>query len=281
MFPEGGLTRDGKLRTPKFGLLAYMVGRFDPDHARDVVFVPVGINYDRVIEDRNLTAATAEQAGAPYAQRGAFAFTAYVARALALAVAGRWYRNGYASVSFGTPISLRAYTREHGVDFRKLPEEARFRAIEALGRTLMTQVGKVVPVLPVSLVATVFERAGGRALSEIEVKSATVDLVDQLRTRGVHIHVPRQDRDYATEVERRRPSIPPEWNPRRLTQSGRYSPEGMHTRAGAQRGRSRVPGDRSDEAQQHNGGDGGPEPGGVNERFVHVASVPPDRRIET
>src|SRR5205807_1325062 len=93
VFPEGGLTRDGKLRTPKFGLLAYMVGRFDPDHARDVVFVPVGINYDRVIEDRNLTAASAEQAGTPYAQRGPWAFTTYLARALALAVVGRWYRN--------------------------------------------------------------------------------------------------------------------------------------------------------------------------------------------
>ena len=52
MFPEGGLTRDGALRAPKLGLLGYIVGRFDPKGARDVVFVPVGINYDRVIEDR-------------------------------------------------------------------------------------------------------------------------------------------------------------------------------------------------------------------------------------
>src|SRR5439155_1562129 len=62
MFPEGGLSRDGALRPPKFGLLSYMVARFDPDGERDVVFVPVGINYDRLLEDRNLTASAASGA---------------------------------------------------------------------------------------------------------------------------------------------------------------------------------------------------------------------------
>jgi glycerol-3-phosphate O-acyltransferase len=52
VFPEGGLSRDGHLRPPKFGLLGYMVSGFDPNGAKDVVFIPVGINYDRVLEDR-------------------------------------------------------------------------------------------------------------------------------------------------------------------------------------------------------------------------------------
>lgn len=54
MFPEGGLTRDGALREPKKGLLDYMLRSFDPEGQRDLVFVPVGVNYDRVLEDRNL-----------------------------------------------------------------------------------------------------------------------------------------------------------------------------------------------------------------------------------
>src|SRR5262245_59311650 len=48
VFPEGGLTRDGKLRPPKLGLLSYMVSGFDPAGARDFVFVPVGLTYVRV-----------------------------------------------------------------------------------------------------------------------------------------------------------------------------------------------------------------------------------------
>ena len=56
MFPEGGLSLDGGLTPPKLGLLKYIVdGR--TDFNRDVVFVPVALNYDRVFEDQVLVAA--------------------------------------------------------------------------------------------------------------------------------------------------------------------------------------------------------------------------------
>src|SRR3954469_16571072 len=54
VYPEGGLSRDGRLRPPKLGLLDYMLRSFDPQGDRDLVFIPVGINYDRVLEDRTL-----------------------------------------------------------------------------------------------------------------------------------------------------------------------------------------------------------------------------------
>ena len=74
VFPEGGLTRDGSLRPPKLGLLSYMVSGFDPNGPRDIVFVPVGLNYDRVLEDRVLTAA----ASTPKGERPRFAFNPLV-----------------------------------------------------------------------------------------------------------------------------------------------------------------------------------------------------------
>ena len=54
VYPEGGLSKDGALRPPKLGLLDYMLRGFDPKGPRDLVFVPVGVNYDRVLEDRTL-----------------------------------------------------------------------------------------------------------------------------------------------------------------------------------------------------------------------------------
>ena len=53
-YPEGGLSRDGALQKPKLGLLDYMLRSFDADEGRDLVFIPVGINYDRTLEDRTL-----------------------------------------------------------------------------------------------------------------------------------------------------------------------------------------------------------------------------------
>jgi glycerol-3-phosphate O-acyltransferase len=57
VFPEGGLSRTGGLGRPKLGLLSYLLDGFEPGASRDVVFVPVALNYDRVMEDRNLIAA--------------------------------------------------------------------------------------------------------------------------------------------------------------------------------------------------------------------------------
>src|SRR6478735_1158493 len=47
VYPEGGLSTDGRLRPPRLGLLDYMLKSFDPKAERDIVFIPVGINYDR------------------------------------------------------------------------------------------------------------------------------------------------------------------------------------------------------------------------------------------
>ena len=55
VFIEGGLTRDGAFRPPKLGLLDYLARvKCDPGFDRPVFFVPVAINYDRVLEDRSL-----------------------------------------------------------------------------------------------------------------------------------------------------------------------------------------------------------------------------------
>ncbi|HED18400.1 MAG TPA: glycerol-3-phosphate acyltransferase, partial [Gammaproteobacteria bacterium] len=54
VFLEGGLSRDGAMREPKLGFLDYMLRDYHPENDREIVFVPVGINYDRVVEDRSL-----------------------------------------------------------------------------------------------------------------------------------------------------------------------------------------------------------------------------------
>lgn len=53
VFPEGGLSLDGRLQPPKLGILSYIVDGAQ-NAGRDVVFVPVALNYDRVLEDRVL-----------------------------------------------------------------------------------------------------------------------------------------------------------------------------------------------------------------------------------
>jgi glycerol-3-phosphate O-acyltransferase len=200
MYPEGGLTIDGRLREPKLGLLDYMLKGFNPDGERDLVFIPVGINYDRVIEDRTLL----RQLDAKPQRSGlvrTLAITgAYLARQALFTLTGRRYRYGYACVNFGKPVSMREHVRHAGLDFRVLDDAARRAAVAQVGRDLMTAIGQIVPVLPVPLVASVFMRDPTRTLSELELKAEVLALIAQVEARGAHVYVPRTDRDYALTV---------------------------------------------------------------------------------
>jgi glycerol-3-phosphate O-acyltransferase len=200
VYPEGGLSADGRLRPPRLGLLDYMLKSFDPAGERDLVFIPVGINYDRVLEDRTLLLkldAAAPRRGALYAVTRAAAFAA---SNLWLALTGRWYRFGYACVNFGKPLSMRDYARRSGVDFTRLSDDARHREVERVAAEIMRSIAGIIPVLPVSLVATVFLRSRDAGWSELELKSEIHDLIMRLEGAGAHVYVPRGDLDYAIGV---------------------------------------------------------------------------------
>jgi glycerol-3-phosphate O-acyltransferase len=107
-----------------------------------------------------------------------------------------WHRFGYACVNFGTPVSM----RERGVDFQALQGEARRAEVARLGRELMDAVGRIVPVVPVPLIAGVFVAQPARALSELELKAEVERRLEALKAAGAHIYIPRGDFDYAITV---------------------------------------------------------------------------------
>jgi glycerol-3-phosphate O-acyltransferase len=200
VYPEGGLSKDGSLRPPKLGLLDYMLRGFDPAGERDLVFVPVGINYDRTLEDRTLLLDAGQGKPKAGAVRALGNTLRFVGRNLVLMARSRWHRFGYACVNFGTPVSMRTWCAEQGVDFRLLDRDDRQEAVAELGGSLMASVGQVIPVLPVSLVATLFVRDPRAQRSELEIKGRVADLVVEVEAGGGRVYVPRRDMDYAVTV---------------------------------------------------------------------------------
>jgi glycerol-3-phosphate O-acyltransferase len=202
VYPEGGLSRDGRLRPPKLGLLDYMLRGFDPAGERDLIFIPVGINYDRVLEDRTLlldvaTPDSAERPPRPGRLRAVTTTLRFTLRNLSLMARSRWHRLGYACVDFGSPLSSKAWLAERRLDFRTMEKEERFRHLGELAGELMTAIGRSIPVVPVPLVATVFLSRPGERLSELEVKADAFALMGRLSASGAHVYLPRQDQDYA------------------------------------------------------------------------------------
>jgi glycerol-3-phosphate O-acyltransferase len=200
VYPEGGLSRDGRLRRPKLGLLDYILRGFDPHGERDLVFIPVGINYDRTLEDRTLLLDLEPVRPKPKPLAALATTLRFAGRNLWLMARSRWHRFGYACVNFGTPVSMRAYCARHGLDFRRMGKDERFAAVEALGGALMGAVGSVIPVVPVPLVATVFARDPAAALDELAIKGRVHELLGELEAAGAHVYVPRRDLDYAVTV---------------------------------------------------------------------------------
>jgi len=187
VFLEGGLSRDGRLQPPKLGLMDYMLRRFDPATDRDVVFIPVGINYDRTLEDRSLLRTfdpDAEKRGWWFVCRTTFRF---IRRSLVLMILSRWRRYGYACVNFGAPLSAKAYCLDQGLNFSRLPRTERFPEIAKLCHRLMAAISDVVPILPVSLMSTVFLDAMDTELDILDIEERSNRLINELQARGAPV----------------------------------------------------------------------------------------------
>lgn len=182
MFPEGGLSQTGALMPPKLGLLKYIVDGFDPE-GRDVVFVPVGLNYDRVLEDRNLIGAAEDPKGRFNARIGVVA--GKTMKQLWLRLTGRYHRFGYAAVSFGKPLSLRAFKAQVEGD-----------VTVPLARMLIQKIGSIVPMLPVPIVAWLLTKNG--PMTHAEVESAFMAVLKE--HPEAHVHLPRDSWSYGSEV---------------------------------------------------------------------------------
>ncbi|MEP4198949.1 MAG: 1-acyl-sn-glycerol-3-phosphate acyltransferase [Aliishimia sp.] len=180
IFPEGGLSLDGRLAPPKMGLLTYVVeaGRAV---GRDVVFIPVAINYDRVLEDRVLMAAH---------KRGDRRFGAkisvvlkFILEKLWLRMRGRFLRFGSAGVVFGDPISMQAF----GVD----------RRVEDLAETLMSRIQDVMPRMCVPVLAK-----GLLATDEPQARQKVIDVAVQAIVAAPESFLMGDDEDPKARVER-------------------------------------------------------------------------------
>ena len=191
IFPEAGLSRDGALRPPRAGLIDYMMRGFDPETSTDIVFIPVGINYERVVEDRTLLLhgdeALISQRGTAFILRSTVAF--FLRTSLEL-LHGRRQRFGRACANFGAPVSLKAWLADNEIRPRGLDRETRYGVSMKLVTELMGEVGRLIPVLPVSLVATAVAEEPGRALSELDLKARAHRLIDTFEGAGAHVYVP-------------------------------------------------------------------------------------------
>ncbi len=203
LFPEGGLSRDGRLRPAKVGMLDYMIGTArEPGFAERMYIVPVGLNYDRVLEDRSLLRELRTSESGTRVSRWQqlrevvnFAFGSFGRMGT-----GRWRRYGRAAVVVGEPIPVLPWLRAleaTGAPLFERERHQRLAAVQEFTDDLMRRVGELVPVTAVPLVCAALQTFDSEVIPEATLLARIEELRDVLVARGAEVVEPQRE---ATET---------------------------------------------------------------------------------
>ncbi|MGX1809862.1 glycerol-3-phosphate 1-O-acyltransferase [Nocardia sp. NPDC055321] len=178
---EGGRTRTGKLRPPRYGLLNYLAAALRSSRIDDVMLVPVSITYERLNE---IGAIADEQTGGRKQAEG-------------LAWLARYIRNqqhsaGHVYVRFGTPLSGRERLAAHGDPLgapaaAENPEQTALeqRAVQRLAFEVAVGINEVTPITVNALTTLVLLGVHERALTRAELGAAIAPVLGYIESRDL------------------------------------------------------------------------------------------------
>ncbi|HEX4108315.1 MAG TPA: glycerol-3-phosphate 1-O-acyltransferase [Solirubrobacteraceae bacterium] len=170
---EGGRTRTGKLRPPKYGLLTYVLDGYTAGEVDDVMLVPISVAYDQLYE----VAKMAEEAHGAQKQAEGVGWLIDFVRAQ-----GRGF--GTLNIGFGEPISVRA-SLGSPEQFGAIDRKAKQLELQKLALKVCVGINQASPVTPLPLVTLALLGVGGRALTLDEVRSILGPLLSYIERRGL------------------------------------------------------------------------------------------------
>ncbi|WP_405488639.1 glycerol-3-phosphate 1-O-acyltransferase [Nocardia sp. NBC_00511] len=197
---EGGRTRTGKLRPPRYGLLNYLAAALRSKRIDDVMLVPVSITYERLNE---IGAIADEQTGGSKQAEGLPWLARYVRN--------QQHSAGHVYVRFGTPLSARDRLAVHGDPLTApvLPAvedtlEREHRAVQRLAFEVAVGINDVTPITVNSLTTLVLLGVHERALTRAELRTAIAPVLGYIEHRGLphgEIATLRDDHGLAVVLE--------------------------------------------------------------------------------
>lgn len=163
-FIEGGRSRTGRLLAPKAGMLAMTLRAYLREARRPVVFQPVYIGYERLIEGKSYLD---ELSGRPKEKE-----TIWVLLRSAVGILRRHY--GKVAVNFGEPIHLDALLDAQAPDWResrKTSDKPEWLnpAIDTLAHRIQVEINRAADVNPVALLALVLSATPQAAIDEADL----------------------------------------------------------------------------------------------------------------
>ncbi|MCC6810098.1 MAG: 1-acyl-sn-glycerol-3-phosphate acyltransferase [Deltaproteobacteria bacterium] len=197
-FPEGGRSRTGRLLLPKIGMFKYVVEAWRSPGAPEITFVPVSIDYEKIIEHASY------QAELQGKEKKREDFSALLRTRKILRS-----RYGRVHVSFGAPIKLSQFAARRGVDLPdreatksgrpKCSDEESTMLARALSYQVMHDIGRVATVTPSAVTAAVLLNPRRGSVSRQQLFEQSARLLAELKwlsapiSRALHPAEPALD----------------------------------------------------------------------------------------
>ncbi|KAL6719200.1 hypothetical protein ACLMJK_003437 [Lecanora helva] len=182
-FIEGGRSRTGKLLSPKFGILSFLLDSVISGRVDDAIICPVSTQYDKVVETESYIS---ELLGQPKPKENLQDFLS-ASSVLSLKL-------GRVDVRFHEPWSLRGFidgqqSRANDSTTTRLPTDlqspqGRVRLLRTLGFKVLSEINAVSVVMPTALIGTVLLTLRGRGVGQSELIRRVEWLSDRVRNKG-------------------------------------------------------------------------------------------------
>jgi len=143
-FIEGGRSRTGKLILPKLGLLSILINAFRDGACEDMIFVPIFVGYDQVLEE---SAYIRELEGGQKEPENLF--QVIKARKFLKKRYGRIY------IHFNEPMSLQDLLAQRGQSIGEMSSKEQNALIREIGYRVINAINQVSVITPHALVAAV------------------------------------------------------------------------------------------------------------------------------
>jgi glycerol-3-phosphate O-acyltransferase len=154
LFFEGGRSRTGKLMMPKLGFLSILLNAFKNGSCEDMIFVPIFIGYDRVLEESSYLHEIGGGQKKPenlseVIKTGKFLMKRY----------GKIY------LKFHEPISLNELLQQNGKQLSEMTPKEQNTVCRNLGYKVLNAINRVSVVTPHALVASAILASSKNKLS--------------------------------------------------------------------------------------------------------------------
>ncbi len=166
-FIEGGRTRTGKPVFPKLGFLSYLIEALEEGYHKDLIVVPIAINYDRILEERTYVQELKGKQKKNESVSSVLESRHFLKR-----------KYGKVYVSFNKPFSIK--------EIMDSPSRSLSTA-EQTANTIIRKINEVTMVTPFALVTAAILLCSVKGFSRNVLEERVGALLRYLRHLGVHM----------------------------------------------------------------------------------------------